>query len=116
MPHAAPFSASFVVNYLYPTSVGDFNFNVAYNHGGDYYFDPDNGRGQLDPSLDKQKSLDLVNTSWRWNSKGERYDVTVWGRNITDQRYLSIVGELTVGTTWGPVPPATYGVTFGVHF
>jgi iron complex outermembrane receptor protein len=115
LPYAAPFSASFVANYLEPTSVGNFDINVAYNHGGDYYFNPDNGRGQLDPSLNKQRTLNLLNTSLRWSSTTARYDVTLWGRNITGQRYLSIANEQTVGTGWGPAPPATYGITFGVH-
>jgi iron complex outermembrane receptor protein len=115
MPFAAPFSASLVANYLEPTSIGDFDFNVAYNHGGDYYFNPDNGRGQLNPSLNKQPGFNLLNTSLRWSSTTARYDVTLWGRNITGQRYLSLANEQTVVTGWGAAPPATYGINFGVH-
>jgi hypothetical protein len=63
IPFAAPFSASFVANYLHPKSIGSFNLNVAYHHGGKYYFSPDDGRGQSDPSLDKPMALLLVPTS-----------------------------------------------------
>ena len=115
LPFAAPFSSSFVANYLYPTSIGDFNLNVAYNHGGDYYWNADNGRGQLSPSLNKEQTLNLLNTSLRWTSTNARYDVTLWGRNITGQKYISIANEQTVVTGWGPAPPATYGINFGVH-
>lgn len=115
LPYAPPFSVSVVANYLHPTSIGDFNFNVAYSHGGNYYHDADNGVGQLDSSWNQQRNLNLVNTSLRWTSTNDRYDVTLWGRNITGQKYFSVANETTASSQWGPAPPATYGVTFGVH-
>jgi iron complex outermembrane receptor protein len=115
LPFSAPFSASLVVNYLHRTSIGQLDFNVAYNHGGDYYFNSDNGKGQLNPSLNKQPAFNLLNTSVQWTSASSRYVVTLWGRNITGEKYLSLANEQTVGTGWGPAPPATYGITFGIH-
>lgn len=111
-----PFTSTLRVNYLYPTTVGPLNFTVAYNHGGNYFFDADNGKGQLTPALDKQKTMNIVNASLAWTSSSGRYDVTAWGKNITDNKYISFGFEEALLTQFGPAPPATYGVTFGVHF
>ena len=89
---------------------------MSYNHSGDYYFDPDNGKGQLSQSLDRQPLLNLVDASLAWRSLGGRYDVPAWGKNITGQKYISFGFEEALLTQFAPAPPATYGITFGVHF
>jgi iron complex outermembrane receptor protein len=110
-----PFSASFTVNYLQHTDMGELEYNLAYSHGGDYFFDPDNGRGQLSPALDKQPKLNLVNASIGWSSHNEKYNVRLWGKNIFGQKYIAFGTESQFGTQQGPAPPATYGITVGVH-
>lgn len=62
-----------------------------------------------------QRDLNRVNASVNWTSTSKRYDIALWGRNITGQEYGSATGELTVGTVRGTAPPATYFVTFGYH-
>jgi iron complex outermembrane receptor protein len=111
-----PFTSTLKVNYLYPTGAGPLNFSLAYNHGGNYFFDADNGKGQLTPALDKQKTLNIVNASLEWTSSSGRYDVAAWGKNITGAKYISFGFEEALLTQFGPAPPATYGVTVGVHF
>ena len=114
--YTPPFSLSVKTAYLYPTTVGDFDFTLGYNHGGGYFFDPDNGKGQLSPSLDKQPILNLVDASVDWMVPGGRYDVRAWGKNITGQKYISFGFEEALLTQFSPAPPATYGVTFSAHF
>jgi iron complex outermembrane recepter protein len=114
--YTPPFSLTLKVDYVYPAAFGNFDFAVAYNHGGDYYFDPDNGKGQLSPALDKQPILNLVDASLDWIAPGGRYDVRAWGKNITGQKYISFGFEEALLTQFAPAPPATYGITFGVHF
>jgi iron complex outermembrane recepter protein len=114
--YTPPFSLTMKADYVYPTSVGNLDFAIAYNHGGGYYFDPDNGKGQLSPSLDRQPLLNLVDASVAWVAPNGRYDVRAWGKNITGQKYISFGFEEALLTQFGPAPPATYGVTFGVHF
>jgi len=111
-----PFTSVLRLNYLLPTSSGPFNFAIAYNHGGNYYFDADNGKGQLTPALDKQKTMNIVNASIDWTSPSGRYDARVWGKNIGNVKYISFGFEEALLTQFGPAPPATYGVNFGVHF
>jgi iron complex outermembrane receptor protein len=111
-----PFSFSLRTNYVYPTHVGDLDFNIAYNHSGGYYFDADNGKGQLSQSFDRQPLLNIVDLSVGWTAPGGKYDVRLWGKNITGQKYDSFGFEEALLTQYAPAPPATYGVTFGVHF
>ncbi|MET0657289.1 MAG: TonB-dependent receptor, partial [Steroidobacteraceae bacterium] len=111
-----PFSVSLRADYVYPTSIGDLDFNLAYNHGGDYYFDPDNGEGQLKKSYDRQPKLDLVDASIGWTSTNGMYDVRLWGKNLTEEEYISFGFEEALLTQYAPAPPRTYGVTLGVHF
>jgi iron complex outermembrane receptor protein len=114
--YTPPFSMTLKADYVYPTSIGDLDLAVSYNHSGDYYFDPDNGKGQLSQSLDRQPLLNLVDASLAWRSLGGRYDVRAWGKNITGQKYISFGFEEALLTQFAPAPPATYGITFGVHF
>jgi iron complex outermembrane recepter protein len=110
-----PFSLSLKADYLYKTAQGDLDFALGYNHGGDYFFDPDNGRGQLSPSFDKQPVLNLVDASVDWTSPGGLYEVRAWGKNITGQKYISFGFEESLLTQYAPAPPATYGLTVSVH-
>jgi iron complex outermembrane recepter protein len=111
-----PFTAAVRVNYLMPTTAGPLNFAISYNHGGNYYFDADNGQGQITPALDKQKTLNLVNASIDWTSLSGRYDVRLWGKNVFGQKYISFGFEEALLTQFGPAPPATYGINVGFHF
>ncbi|MDB6042044.1 MAG: hypothetical protein JWM63_595 [Gammaproteobacteria bacterium] len=111
-----PFTSTIKVNYLHSISAGVLDFSVAYNHGGNYFFDADNGKGQLTPALDKQKTMNIVNASIDWTSPSGRYSGSLWGKNITGARYISYGLEQALITHFSPAPPATYGITLGVHF
>jgi iron complex outermembrane recepter protein len=113
--YTPPFSLNLTADYIYPTSVGQFDFTVAYNHGGDYFFDPDNGKGQISPSYDKQPALNIVNASVLWTPGSGMFDVRLWGKNITGVKYISFGDEDAFNTQYSPAPPATYGVTLCVH-
>ena len=113
--YTPPFSSSLRGDYVYPTTTGRYDFAVAYNHGGGYYFDPDNGKGQLSPSLDRQPILNLVDLSLDWLSSSGRYEVRAWGKNVTGQKYISFGFEEALLTQFSPAPPATFGITFGLH-
>ena len=71
---------------------------------------------------DKAMSQDAVtklNSSIRYESSSGNWSLTLWGKNITDEKTY---GNKTLGVgLWGyPIysaidPPATYGVTFGLR-
>ena len=59
----------------------------------------------------------LVDASLTYRDLDERYFVTLYGRNLTDERYRT--GSLSVGTLWVMStygPPRWFGVEFGAKF
>jgi iron complex outermembrane receptor protein len=111
-----PFSFNLIANYQLPPTVGPFNLNVSYTHGGNYYFDSDNGRGQLSPSIDRQKLLNLVNASIGWHSASAKWGARLWGKNLTNEHYYSYGSESALVTEYSPAPPLTFGLTLEAHF
>lgn len=114
-----PFSASLTIQQGIPSHVGDFILTANWSHTGDYYADPDNGRGQIPPSSpnnDKQPLVNLLNASVSWNSLNERWRVQAWGKNLTGERYWSYATELAFVTQYSAAPPRTFGVTVERHW
>jgi hypothetical protein len=119
LPNAPPFSFSISAKYELPTSSGTWDYNVALNHTGDYYFEPDNGQGQISPSSpnnDRQPIVNLLNASIGWTSLNERLAVRAWGMNLAGQRYYSYNAEDADASQYSAAPPRTYGITFTEHF
>jgi len=59
----------------------------------------------------------LVDASLTYRDRDEKYFVTLYGRNLTDERYRT--GSLSVATLWimsAYGPPRWYGVEFGASF
>jgi iron complex outermembrane receptor protein len=67
-----------------------------------------------------QGPLFLMGASLGWWSEDERYQVSGWVRNLTDEAYLSQTfdqsgpGMKTVLEVYGD--PRTYGITVGIYF
>ena len=67
-----------------------------------------------------QGPLFLMGASLGWWSEDERFQVTGWVRNLTDEAYLSQTFDLsgaatkTVLEVYGD--PRTYGITLGFYF
>jgi iron complex outermembrane receptor protein len=106
-----PFTTTLSVIYTIPTSVGKFDLSSNWQHGGNYYGDPDN------LSFDKQPKYDLVNASIRWTSGNGSYWLKFWANNILQQKYYSYFAAAgAAGSKYGPAAPRTFGATAGVHF
>lgn len=64
-------------------------------------------------------AYDLINASIGWRSASERYEINLFGRNLTDQLYdvargVNVrVGDLSASDTWGD--PRMWGVTLRVQ-
>ena len=105
-------------SYVIPTSKGPISISASYFHGGNYFFDYDNGVGQTapsNPSLDKQRKMDLVNASINWSLGDGRYDIKLWGKNLTKDKYIAFGSETLFNTQWSAAAPRTYGVTLSAH-
>ena len=114
-----PFSASFTADYVVPMTAGDLDFVLNYSHSGDYFFDADNGLGQIAPSQpgnNHQDEFDIFNASITWYSEGDDWNVRLWGKNLTDEEYFSFGNQTATITKKTPAPPLTYGLTYTMHF
>jgi iron complex outermembrane receptor protein len=106
-----PFTSTLSVIYTIPTSFGDFDVSANWQHGGNFFSEPDNN------ATAKQPTFDLVNSSIRWTAPNGRYDVRLWANNILEEKYYSYVSSQTrSGVKYAPAAPRTYGVTFGFHY
>lgn len=106
--------------FNYKIDAGEIgSFDVAGNASYKSAHNPN--RSSLDPAtggyLYRQKAYALVNASVTWRSIDEMFEVSVFGRNIFDQRYNAVYDAFT---TFGKYrqfgEPATYGVSVGVNF
>ena len=105
-----PFSTSLSANYRIPTNGGPFDLNLSWAHGGNYYFDADNN-----PDT-KQPKTNIVNASAQWTSADSRYNVKLWVRNLTKQKYFSYGAvSSTTYAKYSPQAPRTFGINFGVQ-
>lgn len=111
LTNSPEFSGTLGVNYTIPLVSGELALsgNVYYNSG--IYFEPQNRL--------KQDSYTLLGAAATWTSADRRWDVMLWGRNLTDEKVFS-AGNPTAGPSGGdsmsPRPPRTFGVRAGVHF
>ena len=79
--------------------------NIAYSDS--YFFDVTNRI--------KQSAYALINASAEYTFN-ERFSVGVFGRNLTDKKYLAIAVANNFGDQAQIGPPMTYGVKLGVKF
>lgn len=113
---ALPFSPEVVVtlgaDYKRETSVGTFNASGTYSHNSGFFVDPSNFR------LTRAKAYDLINASLGWTSPSERLNVSVWGKNLLDERRITgaLLGAGLTGTSSFPMPPLTFGATIGFKY
>lgn len=83
-------------------SVGLF-VRTDFERRGRQFWDPDNSSARND--------VDLVNA--RFGFEGERWQVTAWSKNVTDELYLA---EFVLGGFVHLAPPRSYGVDFTYTF
>jgi outer membrane receptor protein involved in Fe transport len=109
LPLAQKFSASLAFDYHKELSAGALNFNVSGNYSGDYFFEADN--------FLRQKAYVLLNASVKWTDPSDRYSVTLWGKNLFDEKIISQVVSQSIGypATFGNAP-LTFGVTAAAEF
>jgi iron complex outermembrane recepter protein len=116
LPYAPDFTLDLSGDYTWSMSGGsqvDFNLTEAYNSG--YYSEASNNSNL------HQASFSLLNTSVSWRAPGGHLSVSLWGRNLVDQRIAStLLADAPTGYTGDySNPPRTYGASvryvFGTH-
>jgi len=89
-----------------PIASGTARARVDYNWTGDYYFDPSNAPETL------VESYGTIDARLSWGPDDANWDISLWGRNLTDELYPShIIKNLDIGFTVF-APPRTFGAQF----
>lgn len=97
-------SSSVSLNYTLPSSIGDFDFRLAFSHQDEQRTD------YIDPRI-LQDQVDLWDGRIAWTSNDERLEIALWGKNLRDDDYIShmyVIGPGGIGV-WGA--PRTVGVS-----
>ncbi|MGI9202901.1 MAG: TonB-dependent receptor, partial [Woeseiaceae bacterium] len=103
-------SFNIIANYELRAENGDWNFRAQFSHTDDQHVDY--------PSFTETiiEDADLLDASVRWVSPESRYEVTLWGKNLTDERYVKHSYRIGPGSIGVWSDPLTVGVTGLVHF
>ena len=102
------FTANSSVNYEVPLASGKLTFSGSASYTGKYYFTADNRATQYE--------VFLLNGRVRWETDNERLSVSLWGKNLTDERYFAGFNISNYGDLIQFTAPRTYGVTVGTKF
>lgn len=105
------------VSVNYERSLGNagnlqLNLNFNYEDENTYYYNDDIGR-EFDTILDERT---ILGASVTWRDAEDRYRVSAFGKNLTDDRYAT--ASQAVGTLWtfsNFGPPRVYGVEIGAR-
>lgn len=109
LPLAQKFSGMLAFDYHRDLASGSLDFNLTGNYNGDYFFEADN--------FLRQKAYVLLNSSVKWTDPDERFSLTLWGKNLLDEKVITQVTSQSIGypATFGNAP-LTFGVTAGYEF
>ena len=105
------FTYSVGANYVHPLSNGELNFYFNYGWRDDVH----QGRGYLDVAEDRG----LLDARVTFTPSSDRYSVSLWGYNLTDEDYFDRVLDLqaTFGLTAAHAgAPMTYGIDLTFNF
>ena len=109
LPYAPKYSFNVGGDYAVPTAQGTYTFNINEAYTDSLYINADN--------LVKQPSFGYLNSSLSWTSPDKKWDVRLWGKNLTDvQTYTYLLMQESIGVTASPAAPRTFGITLGTHW
>ncbi len=106
MIYAPKVSGNFSVDYLVPTSMGEFGINASVSQRGKVYVAAANRLAI--------PSYAVVNGTLSWRSPDEHFGVQIWARNLLDKDYYLNRTEQALGDIQFLAPPRTIGVTLSV--
>lgn len=102
------FTASISADYTIAALGGDVTFAGNVYHNGGY---PWGGDDRI-----QQDSYQVVNATITWASPDDRYEVALWGRNLTDSDHLLTVSSSVLGDQAAYSRPRTFGVRLTGRF
>jgi iron complex outermembrane receptor protein len=105
---APDWTFNLAANYVVPTEMGDYTFNLSYAYNDGWYAEPDNRL--------HQGPYSLLNAQAEWDSPDTNYSIRLWCKNMTDEAYLTALDSQANGDYAIYAPPRTFGVTGTYRF
>jgi iron complex outermembrane receptor protein len=104
LSHASPVTATAGFDYVVPSSIGTFDFDMSDYYNAGFYWDPDN--------VQKQRAFNIVDSELSLALPDHHWSVALWGKNITKTQYYIYETEFgnPSGNAGAAAPPATYGL------
>ncbi|QIG81926.1 TonB-dependent receptor [Sphingosinithalassobacter tenebrarum] len=108
MQRAPEFTASAGASYTTMLAGGDLTLSGNLYYTSSFYFDPS--------EQFRQDAYEVLSLRAEWTDITDTFTISVFGDNVTDNRYRTQVlfNTLGIGSTWSA--PVTYGVGLGVKF
>ena len=100
---------SYTLGFLYSIETDDGRVSLSANdsYKGKFFWDPSNRISQ--------PAYSLVNASLTWTAPGGRYDIQLWGKNLSGSYYF-VYGAESTSDLGSAGAPRTFGVSFGYHY
>ena len=114
---APGFSGFLSMNYEWRLQGGAYvPLTLTYSYTGEYDFDliPGDASNRIDEN--EQDSYSLVNARLAYHSADERWNIAVWGNNLTDEEYYDEVVSFATAVRATVGAPRTYGVDISFNF
>jgi len=103
-------SYGLTASYALPTSNGDYEFRAQFSHVDEQHFDF--------PTITETVAdeVDLLDLRINWVSSNEKYQLTLWSQNVTDEDYITHSFRIGPGSIGIFGAPRTTGITGTVNF
>jgi iron complex outermembrane receptor protein len=109
LPNAPNVSANYMVRFTPSLGNGELIAQIDGAYYGDQFLEVTNGSGTV------QEAYNVTNMRFGW--RNDSWSISVWGKNVFDERYKAYSLDLGVlGATSFYAPPVTYGVTLDAFF
>jgi iron complex outermembrane receptor protein len=95
-------------SYRFNTPIGQFDANVTYNYNDGFFWHPEN-RLKEDP-------YHIVNADLTWSRPDSPFSITLYGRNLLDERYSLYTETGPLANQYSAAAPLTWGAEFRVQF
>jgi iron complex outermembrane recepter protein len=111
VPFSPKWQAALMANYEQPLAIGSLTYNASVN------FQDEAEASVFNSPLTQMEERTLVDASVTYRDLEERYYLTLWGKNLTDERHR--IGANSVAGLWNFTMygrPRSYGLEAGVTF
>jgi iron complex outermembrane receptor protein len=122
-PRTPKYTATLGTQYTFSVGAGRMTPRVDYAYQSKIYFVTNNGcfstTGTEGCGTGAQGAYGLLNARLTWEAPDSKWEVALWGRNLTGKGYYW--GKLSLITFFGreqgnPAPPLEWGITFKRNF